>query len=100
MDINALLMNEADNVVTCVTEVSAGQDVMYRKGNRVCTLKAEEDIPYCHKIALEDLSEGAEVLKYGELIGKTSRQIEKGHWVAHHNIFSVPRDYASEMIKE
>ena len=55
MDINALLMNEADNVVTCVTEVSAGQDVMYRKGNRVCILKAEEDIPYCHKIALEDL---------------------------------------------
>lgn len=32
MEINALLMDEKDNVVTCVTEVSAGQEVVYRKG--------------------------------------------------------------------
>ena len=31
MEINALLMDEKDNVVTCVTEVPAGQDVVYRR---------------------------------------------------------------------
>ena len=36
MEINALLMDEKDNVVTCVTEVAAGQDVVYRKGQEFC----------------------------------------------------------------
>ena len=40
MEINALLMDEKDNVVTCVTEVAAGQDVVYRKGQEFCTVKA------------------------------------------------------------
>ena len=34
MEINALLMDEKDNVVTCVTEVPAGQDLVYRKGDQ------------------------------------------------------------------
>ena len=66
MEINALLMDEKDNVVTCVTEVAAGQDVVYRKGQEFCTVKAEENIPYCHKVALVDLKKGDEVIKYGE----------------------------------
>ena len=31
---------------------------------------AEDDIPYCHKAALEDLPQGAQVLKYGEMTGR------------------------------
>ena len=99
MEINALLMDPADNVVTCVNEVPAGQPVVYRKGEELLTLTALEDIPYCHKIALVDIPEGGEVIKYGESLGKTSEAIAKGHWVNHHNLFSVPRDYDSEMIE-
>ena len=98
MGINALLMDEKDNVVTCVTEVAAGQMVVYRKGDEICTLQAEEDIPYCHKIALQDFAKDEDVVKYGELIGRTMEPIGKGHWVSHNNIYSVPRDYESEMI--
>ena len=47
---------------------------------------------------LEDLPQGAEVRKNGEMIGQTSVSIAKGHWVSHENIFSVPRDYDSEFI--
>ena len=36
--------------------------------------------------------------KYGEIIGEASIDIAKGGWVSHENIFSVPRDYESEMI--
>lgn len=100
MDINALLMNEKDNVVTCVREVAAGEQVVYRKGSSICSLEARETIPYCHKIALETLEEGSDVIKYGELIGRTNSPIEKGCWVSHSNIFSVPRDYEGEMIDE
>ena len=100
MNINALLMDEQDNVVTCVAAVSKGSRIVYQKGTEVCTLTAEEDIPYCHKAALEDLPLGAQVRKYGEMIGQTSTPIGKGHWVSHENIFSVPRDYDSEFIHE
>lgn len=98
MEINALLMDITDNVVTCVNEVAKGELVVYRKGEEVCSLKAEEDIPYCHKIALTDMEKGAEVIKYGESIGATSEFVARGHWVSHNNLFSVPRDYDSEMI--
>ena len=47
--INALLMDEHDNVVTCVKEVKRGQSVAYQDGAELRTLVAEEDIPYCHK---------------------------------------------------
>ena len=79
MNINALLMDEQDNVVTCVAAVSKGSRIVYQKGTEVCTLTAEEDIPYCHKAALEDLPRGAQVRKYGEMIGQTSTPIGKGH---------------------
>jgi len=98
MNINALLMDEQDNVVTCVAAVSKGTQIIYHKDGEVCTLTAEDDIPYCHKAALEDLPEGTEVRKYGEMIGKTTAPIAKGHWVSHENIVSVPRDYESEFI--
>ena len=98
MEINALLMDPNDNVVTCVNEVAAWQSVVYRRGEKLVSLTALEDIPYCHKIALVDIPEGGEVIKYGESLGKTNAAIPAGHWVAHHNLFSVPRDYDSEMV--
>ena len=100
MEVNALLMDEQDNVVTCVKEVAAGQTVVYQKGGQLCTLTAAQDIPYCHKVALEPLAEGADVIKYGELIGRTLAPIQKGGWVCHENIYSVPRDYDSELVEE
>lgn len=99
MEINGLLMDLKDNVVTCVAEVPKGSEVIYRKGKEICTITAEETIPYCHKIALVDFETGEEVMKYGELIGKTSRPVKKGYWISHENIYSVPRDYDSELIR-
>ena len=91
MEINALLMGLSDNVVTCIADISKGETVTYRKGDEILSLTAQEDIPYCHKIALEDIPAGGEIIKYDESLGKTSEAIAKGHWVAHHNLFSVPR---------
>ena len=98
MEINALLRDPIDNVFTCVAEVEAGSQVVYRRGDELCSITAEETIPFCHKIALTDFKEGEEVLKYGELIGKTSQPIAKGTWVSHKNIYSIPRDYENEFI--
>ena len=48
MEINALLMGETDNVVTCVADVQAGSEVVYRKGDEILSLTARENIPYFH----------------------------------------------------
>lgn len=98
MMINAILLDEKDNVVTCVKEVQAGEEIAYQADEGIKTLRAVESIPYCHKVALSDMGEGDTVVKYGEMIGKTSAAIKKGCWVNENNIFSVPRDYDSELV--
>lgn len=96
MGINAILLEPTDNVVTCVREIQAGEEVRYQCGEEIRVLKAEENIPYCHKIALQSFEKEDEIIKYGELIGKAAAEIKKGGWVAHHNIYSVPRNYDNE----
>ena len=98
MQINALMMDNTDNVVTCMTEVKAGEQVNYMKDDKVCSLVAEDDIPFCHKIALAYIPKGGQVIKYGESLGEVSEDIGTGHWIAEHNLFSVSRDYDNELV--
>ncbi|MBQ6971599.1 MAG: UxaA family hydrolase [Synergistaceae bacterium] len=98
MKINALMIDETDNVVTCVEEVPAGSGVFYRKGDEVLSVTAIDDIPYCHKVALKDFAAGEDVIKYGESLGKTNVAVKKGGWLWDGNMRSVPRDYDSEFV--
>ena len=100
MEVNALLMDPKDNVVTCAKDIASGEEVVYRNDDTLPTLTATQGIPSCHKVALETLAEGTDVLKYGELIGRTTSQIEGGGLVNHENIYSVPRDYDSVLVEE
>ena len=100
MNINALLMDSRDNVVTCVQDVEAGGQVIYRKDGQTCTLTAKQAAPACRKVALTPLGEGEDVIKYGELIGRTNAPVEAGGLVNHENIYSVPRDYESELVED
>ena len=98
MKINALLMGSKDNVVTCTVDVARGETVAYYDGEKICCLLAEEQIPYCHKIALTDIKKGNFVLKYNEPLGKVTRDISKGSWVSDCNLCGISRDYDSEMV--
>ena len=80
MKVNALLMNSTDNVVTTVTEIAKGENVCFMEGSECVILKAMEDIPYCHKVALSDLTVGSEVVKYGESLGRLVCDVAKGGW--------------------
>lgn len=101
MNINALLMDKKDNVVTCVVDVKADEDVVYKAPDgTISTVKAVQNIPSCHKVSLVDLPPDAEVFKYGELIGRTDKPVARGCLVNHENIHSVHRDYESELIED
>jgi altronate hydrolase len=49
-------------------------------------LTARETIPQGHKIALQDISAGEKVFKYGLPIGAASRPLQTGSWVHTHNL--------------
>ena len=92
---NAILLDEKDNVATCTSSAKTGDTIKILGGGEIVCV---EDIPIWHKVALKKFSAGEKIFKYGEIIGEASADIAAGGWVSHENIFSVPRDYASEMI--
>ncbi len=58
------------------------------KDNVGISLKGNGDIPAGHKFALKDIAKGDYVVKYGEIIGRASKDIAKGEWVHTHNVKS------------
>jgi altronate dehydratase small subunit len=82
----AILMHPKDNVATSVEEVKSGDPVQISGGGESRTLTAIEPIPFGFKIALEEIPQGALIVKYGETIGKAGRSITKGALVHVHNL--------------
>lgn len=77
-----LRINPADNVVVAILPQQAGT-VLNIDGQTVTLL---EDIPAGHKIALQDFSEGDNIIKYGYPIGHARQAIKAGAWVNEKNI--------------
>ena len=92
---NAILLDAKDNVATCTTAALKGDTIKILGGGEIVCV---EEIPIWHKVALRPIGKGDKIFKYGEIIGEASVDIAAGAWVSHENIFSVPRDYNSEMI--
>lgn len=62
--------------------------IINEKDNVGITLTGKGEIPAGHKFALKDIPKGEYVIKYGEIIGRASRDISKGEWVHTHNVKS------------
>ena len=87
----ALKIQDKDNVATVFsTEVSKGVsiNVKDKKGNTE-TLMAGSAIPYGHKIATVQIGKGTKIVKYGEVIGVATADIDKGGHVHVQNIDSL-----------
>ena len=60
--------------------------IIHEKDNVGVCLDGNETVPAGHKYALRDIGEGEAVLKYGEIIGRATKNIAKGEWVHSHNL--------------
>ena len=60
--------------------------VISEKDNVAVLLESEGKIPAGHKIALKDIAEGEEIIKYSHRIGRATQTIRKGEWVHSHNM--------------
>ncbi|WP_026701891.1 UxaA family hydrolase [Salibacterium aidingense] len=74
-------INELDNVAVVIDEAAQGQEL--RSGAAAVT--PLENIPAGHKVALQPIKEGEDILKYGNPIGHATRDIKTGEWVHSHN---------------
>ena len=82
---NILIIHPRDNVAVALRMLSAGE-LAVAKG--IEGFRALEEIPASHKIALKDISRGEEIVKYGEIVAVSTRDIKKGEWVHTQNLES------------
>lgn len=85
---NSVIANNKDNVATVCTVIKKGEKIYSEINNKKFELKAVEEIPDFHKIALKDIKQGENVIKYGESIGLATKNIKAGEYVHVHNIES------------
>ncbi|MCH5335570.1 MAG: altronate dehydratase [Alistipes sp.] len=77
-----LKINAADNVCVALADLKCGESV--EVDGRTVTLV--EDVARGHKIALCDIAEGENVIKYGYPIGHALSDIKCGAWIHSHNL--------------
>lgn len=87
-----IIIDPSDNVATAIVDLQAGDRL--EDGARVVVLAC--DIPFGHKFALANLSEGEYVIKYGAPIGRATALIRGGDHVHVHNV----QDIVDEVRKE
>jgi altronate dehydratase small subunit len=86
----ALLMNMMDNVAVALQPVQIKNQVgVTLDGDIRDTVTAKGEIPFGHKIAISDIMSGNHIVKYGEIIGCATQNIEKGEHVHVHNVKSI-----------
>jgi len=87
--IHAVLHAAKDTVAVAVVEgVSAGTEMnaWIMDDDTVIQVKALQDIPIGHKVAMRDMAQGDTVFKYGVDIGKVVAPIKAGQHAHVHNI--------------
>ncbi|MEM0068671.1 MAG: UxaA family hydrolase [Saccharolobus sp.] len=87
-----LIHNKEDNVGVAVVDIKAGEEVegaYIEDMSQGPKIKALNDIPLGHKIALRDIKEGEKVIKYNRPIGIAVKSIKIGEHVHTHNLKSI-----------
>lgn len=91
-------INENDNVIVAIKELAEGEKVTVDGKEYI----AAETIPAGHKMAICDIPQGGDVIKYGFRIGNAKENIKAGQWVHVHNIKTALGDlltYTYEPVK-
>lgn len=74
---DAIKINDNDNVVVALRNITAGEEIF--------GIKAAENIDRGHKMAIVDINEGEDIIKYGYPIGHATIDIKAGQWIHTHN---------------
>ena len=81
-----LKINEKDNVIVVLKDFFPGETITVEVDGKPTSIEVLEDVPAGHKMAIKDIPQGAEIVKYGYRIGYAKETIVAGHWAHTHNI--------------
>lgn len=80
-------INPADNVATLLEKADEGP-ILVRGPAGQHVIAGLQPIELGHKVALFDISANAAIVKYGVMIGRSTKAILQGEWVHLHNCSS------------
>jgi altronate dehydratase small subunit len=87
--LTAIVVKEMDNVATTTRELKAGDKLNIKSGSSEQKVVIKSDIRFLHKFALRNIKKGQPVIKYGQVIGEVTRDIQSGEHVHIHNLRSL-----------
>lgn len=84
----ALQLHEKDNVAVAVIDCQGGLSLTVQAASNQpsFTITTIGNVPFGHKIALQEINEGDIITKYGRPIGRATAPIQTGGLVGVHNI--------------
>lgn len=80
---NFIKINPGDNVIVALKNLPAGTEILFEDG---FSIRAVDEIPAGHKMAISEIKKGSEVIKYGYSIGNATEDISCGQWIHTHNL--------------
>lgn len=86
---DAIVIKRQDNVATAIRDIPAGKTVQVGVGEQSVSVTISMDILFGHKLSLRHIRSGEEIIKYGTVIGRATRDIQPGEHVHVHNVEST-----------
>lgn len=88
MSLKVLKISPRDNVAVALEELSQGEAVHLDQD----TVTVLQTIPRGHKVALQNLHAGENIIKYGEVMGQCTQAVNCGEHVHTHNVRTTLSD--------
>lgn len=89
MPVAAILIRADDHVATLTGPVVAGETVLITGQGKTREIVALNDMPAGHKLAVRQIGEYEQILKYGEVIGEATQAIAEGGHVHIQNCWGI-----------
>lgn len=84
----AIVLHATDNVATLLDPGQEG-DACVLQGEGTGQVTLMQDVPFGHKVCIVPTAAGANVLKYGQVIGTAHRALRVGEHTHVHNVDST-----------
>jgi altronate dehydratase small subunit len=89
--VRVIVIDRKDNVATALEPLKRGTEIQTGIQGAADKITLLSDIPLGHKFALRKMRKGDSVIKYGQPIGQSTREIARGEHVHVHNVGSRQR---------
>ena len=87
----AITINEQDNVAVCLVDLEKGSQLSINGK----TITLVEDLSAKHKVALQDLKQGDDIVMYGVLVGLAKEPIAEGAAITVNNVKHKAASYST-----